>query len=210
MAQRAERTANLLERFLGMSVRWLCAGDESRPVRVDVASATLYQGEPVKFFGQVYDAAFRPVDNARLRVTVRGAASGNTVDLRSTGSGRYEGTLEGLAAGTYTYTSEAEADGVRYGDDEGRFTVGGITLEFQDTRMNTQTLREIAGATGGKSATFAGADSLLFSLRENQTLAGRQEESTDTVTFRHWPYSLATLLLLLSAEWVFRKRLGMV
>jgi hypothetical protein len=210
MAQRSPGTSDFFARFLGMGVRWLCSGEESRPVRVDLATTTPYQGEPVRFFGQVYDAALRPVDNARVRVVVRGNAGELALDLRSTGNGRYEGSLDGPPAGSFTYSAEAEADGIRYGEDHGTFVVGGVSLELQDTRMDEQTLREIAAVTGGASATLDGADSLLQRLRAAPVMSERQEETVETVEFRHWPFSLAVLVLLLSAEWVLRKRYGMV
>lgn len=210
MAQGNPETAQALSAFLVNGIKWLTTREESRPVKVTPVKEMFSQGEPVEFVGQVYDGSARPVDNADLRVVVQSADREYETIMRQLGSGRYEGTIEGLSAGDYTFRAVAQTDGQRFGEDRGRFTIGELNLEFQDTRMNVQLLRQLASRTGGRYFTPSSVDEFESTLSTQASFAPREVTRTSSVALWNWQYTLALIVLLLSVEWFLRKRSGML
>jgi hypothetical protein len=210
MTQGTPETEQLLSEFLSNSIRWLTTHEDSRPVKVSTTKESYTQGEPVEFVGQVYDAAMQPVDNEQLRVMVRQAEKEAETVLRPIGNGRYEGSIDGLGEGDYTFKASAQTDGRQLGEDNGRFTVGELNLEFQDTRMNSTLLRQIAQRTGGRYYTPDELASLVQDIVTQPSFSSRESVRTRTFELWNWQYSLAAIILLFGAEWFIRKRSGML
>jgi hypothetical protein len=126
------------------------------------------------------------------------------------GNGRYEGTLEGLPEGDYFFAGRASDDRAELGADSGRFAVGGMNVEFQDTRMNQAVLREITGATGGAFFTVDRFDSAVAAIRSLPSFVPVPVQDDRRFDLWTMPAILGAIILLLSAEWYLRKRSGML
>jgi hypothetical protein len=210
MAQGRPETATLLADFLTASVEWLTTREDTRPFRVSPARPVFAQGEPVEFAAELYDANNRPVQNAVVDVTVRAGDTRVGVAMQAIGNGRYEGTADGLPEGDYTFEAHASDGQAGLGTDTGRFVVGGMNIEFQDTRMNRAVLEEMATASGGAFFTVGNFDSALAAVRALPTFVPRTVQ--DDRRFDLWtlPALLGALIALLSIEWYLRKRNGML
>ncbi|MCK5572030.1 MAG: hypothetical protein KAJ12_04690, partial [Bacteroidetes bacterium] len=210
MGQENPQTSRFFSRFLTSAVQWLSSREESRQVKVKPTSTFFHEGEAVVFQAQVYDATARPIDRARVTVEIRHGDDLREMDLKPLGNGRFEGEIRGLGEGDYTYHASAGSNGISIGDDTGNFTVGQTNLEFQETRMNSQLLRELAHLTSGRYITPAEIDSIEPALQQLPAFTPRSETSVLTLALWDWYYTLAALLLLLSMEWFLRKRSGML
>jgi hypothetical protein len=210
MAQGNPDTAPLLASFLSSAVRWLTSHEEGRSVRVASDRDQFSRGEPVSFSGQVYNANSQPVEDAQLSVEIAGAAGRFQADMRPMGNGRYEGEIEGLPPGEFTFKAAASKGGHDLGRDAGSFMVGGLNLEYLDTRMNAEVLRQLAYRTAGGFVTYGDADRLRGMLATLRSLVPREEQRSDALELHRWPYMLALVIALLSAEWIIRKRSGMI
>jgi len=210
MAQGNPETSQLLSAFLANSIRWLTTRDDSRPVKVTTTKDAYTQAEPVEFVGQVYDANSQPVDNAEVRVRVQRGTNQYETTLRQLGSGRYEGSVDGLAQGDYTFRATAQVDGQQLGEDRGRFSVGELNLEFEDTKMNAQLLRQLAYRTGGEFFNPDQLSALPEKLSAQKSFVPRDVVHTRAVELWNWQHTLAFVVLLLGLEWFLRKRSGML
>ncbi len=210
LVQADPQTSDFLGAFLDAAIRWLTAPEEHRPVRVAPSRELFVQGEPVEFVGQVYDPTDRPVDNARVSVQVRHEEASEGIELRPLGNGRYEGTLEGLGEGEYSYTASAESNGASLGTDGGKFSVGGVSLELQDTRPNFALLQLLASRTGGKFLSPGELGELDSLLAGQTSFAARSVRRTNDVELWNWQGILAAIILLFAAEWIVRRRAGML
>ena len=210
MAQGSPATATLLSSFLSSAIRWLTGPEGERTVRVTPAREQFAGGEPVSFTGQVYDESARPVEDAQVTVQIGGAAQHPSAELHALGNGRYEGALEGLPPGDYTYAAVAARAGHTLGKDAGSFTVGGLNLEFIDTRMNAEALRAIAYRSGGAYVDESDAGALKGMLETLPALRAREDRHAEAIQLHRWPWMLGTIVALLAAEWVLRKRSGML
>jgi hypothetical protein len=210
MARGTPETEKLLSIFLSNSIRWLTTHEDNRPVKGSTTKELYTQGEPVEFTAQVYDASANPVDNAQVRVTAQQEGKEFETTLTQIGNGRYEGKIDGLSEGDYTFRTAAQADGQPLGEDQGRFTVGELNLEFQDPRMNTSLLRELAFRTSGKYYSPENIKELVTDIASLQSFKARDIRRATAYEIWNWQYTLACIVLLFGMEWFIRKRSGML
>jgi hypothetical protein len=210
MAQGDPATAPIYSSFIVNGIKWLTTVEDTRPVKVTTTKESFSQGEPVQFVGQVYDASARPDDDAQVRVTARNGSTSLEADLRPIGNGRYEGTLEGAGQGDYTFNATATLNGASLGDDRGRFSVGDLNLEFQDTRMNAELLRQLADHSGGRYLEPSQINDLDAALASQASFAPNVEHQAKEIELWNWRTALIVLILLLATEWLLRKRSGML
>jgi hypothetical protein len=210
MAQGNSETAPLFASFLSSAIRWLTSREEGRSVHVAPTRDQFSRGEPVSFSGQVYNTNSQPVEDAQVSVDIAGQGEHIQTDLHPLGSGRYEGAVEGLPPGEFTFRATAERGGHELGRDGGSFLVGGLNLEYLDTRMNAEVLRQLAYRTAGGYLTYPETDRLRQMLGSLRSLSPRDEQRTEALQLHRWPYVLALVITLFSAEWIVRKRSGMI
>jgi hypothetical protein len=210
LVQADPETRDFLGAFLAAAVQWLTAPEENRPLRVTPTKDLFVQGEPVEFTGQVYDPSARPVDNAHVSLRVQQGEQHAGVELRPLGSGRYEGRLEGLGEGEFTYTATADLNGSALGTDGGRFSVGGMSLELQDTRPNFMLLRLLASRTGAEFLLPEELGRLDALLAAQASFTPQTIRHARDLELWNWRVLLGAIILLFAAEWILRRRAGML
>ena len=197
-------------RLVDRLVRWTTATRDRRPVRVRPDRALFGERDRVTFSGQVYGENLAPVDDARVVLTVRGPGGPATATMRALGNGRYAADLGVRGPGTYTFTAQATAGGAALGDDRGSFGVGRLAAEFREPGADPALMRQLATRSGGAVVGLDTLGAFVAGLRDRGALADRplvREDETPLLDL--WPF-LALALALLTVEWVWRKRLGMV
>ena len=218
LAQGSPHMESFFAQFLTNIIRWLTTADEGKNVRVTPTKETFTTVEPVEFTGQVYDEQFRPVDGADVRIEiVPKTAAGESLpgrrietNLRSIGTGRYEGNVDGLGPGDYSFTSTGAVDGTVLGRDKGRFSVGRMNVEFLETRMNRALLEQLAFRTGGMYAGIDDAGALVDSIHARTRFSPKQITHASELELWNWNYVAGLLILVLAGEWFVRKKSGMV
>jgi len=205
---------DVFQSFISNSIRWLTTREDEKQVRLATTKEIYNSGERVEFLGQVYDENYEPVENADVKVKVTGGGQVLETALTSVGSGRYEGALDGLQEGDYQFSGSAIASGKTLGESKGRFSIGELNIEFQDTRMNASLLQQIAYRSGGKyytpsngafSATQLGKD-----LKNNPNFVPKVVAQKSEFELWNRKYILGAVVLLFGLEWFIRKRSGMM
>ncbi|MGA9120132.1 MAG: hypothetical protein WB699_12280 [Bacteroidota bacterium] len=210
MTQESAGTADLFATFLTNTIKWLTTPDDRRPVRVSPVEDSFPDGQPATFTGQIYNQNAEPVENATLHVTAERDGLRFETDMRPIGGGRYEGSLDGLTEGDYTFHATGSVNGAVLGEDRGRFVVGGTELEFQDTRANHLLLRQLAYRTGGaylEPGEIDRLDSLLFS---HPAFVQQPIAHTTDSSLRQAMWMIIAIVLLLATEWILRRLSGML
>jgi hypothetical protein len=88
--------------------------------------------------------------------------------------------------------------------------VGPLTLEFKETRANAALLRQIAQRSGGSFLTPDALRSLPAILTTSGSFTPVRYEEAREMELWHLPVFFILVVLLLTTEWVLRKRSGMV
>jgi hypothetical protein len=85
------------------------------------------------------------------------------------------------------------------------FYVGGADREFADPRLNDGFLRRLARASGGRYVR-AGETSRIASWLRTAVPQSSAPEQRD---LWHTPWAFAFIVLVLSSEWILRRRWGL-
>lgn len=206
-----QKESDIFKGIFTNTIQWLLATDDNRLVRVQPAESEYAEGESIIFGGEVYDETLRPVSDAALSIQLT-APDGQLYpfEMASLGNGRYSWDIGGLPSGAYSYSATAVRNDVEIGTDEGAFTVGTRTLEFRNTRADFALMSQIAERSGGKLLSSNDLDQLRSLI---QAQPGFESVATTILSqIRLWqklPF-LLIILCLLTLEWFFRKRSGMV
>jgi hypothetical protein len=115
-----------------------------------------------------------------------------------------------LEKGDYTFKATASFEGQPLGEDNGRFSIGELNLEYQDTRMNAQLLRQIAARSGGAFFLPSDLPDLSATLGTQPTFVARAVHTSREFELWNWKYMLALVVALFAVEWFIRKRSGML
>lgn len=199
------------DRLFDNLLQWLTSPEDTRLVRVTPSQDVFEGGETVGLVGEVYDERLAPVDDADLAVEVT-PESGEPfrLPMRNDGRGRYRMDAGQLPEGMYAYRATASRDGIALGSDSGTFTVGALEREFVSPRADASIMRQIAARSGGNSTGLAGLSGLVEELLASPSFTPEREHIVREASLRHTVLLLIIVVVLLAAEWILRKRSGMV
>jgi hypothetical protein len=203
-------TENLLDEFLSNTVRWLTTREDDRRFKTQPVKSIFSGQDAIEFAGQLYDESYKPVDDATIQVTITQAKQTNDIILNSLGNGQYDGSLDRLGEGDYSFTARAQQDGKIVGEDKGTFSVGGLNVEFLDTRMNKLLLQQIASRTGGRYYDTDALESLPNDIAALPNFKPRELTRTNEIELWNLKWTLSLIILVFALEWFLRKRSGMI
>lgn len=166
------------------------------------------RGEPVRLRVRFFDERLAPADDEGVVVMLEREGDKNrrlTLRRNAASRGIFEGVISRPAVGSYhAWLATPTLEGPAPADD---FLVVAPPGEFERTEMDLAELERAAGETKGKLYTITSAQGLLSDLP-----VGRQvpiESLEPIVLWNKWPL-LVLFLGLIVAEWVLRKRRGLL
>lgn len=203
MLKSSDRT---YEYFWRQAGRWLAA-QAPDPVALQTPEEA-EPGDAVQILLDARDAEFAPVAEASVNATLT-RPGGNTEPLpmrrEAAAGGRFVAAYRPEQPGLYRVRAEARRGAAPLGGADRSFFVGGNDREFADPRLNEGLLRRIARATGGQYA-HASDVSDLGAWIDAIAAAPAAAERRD---LWHQPWAFGLVILLLSAEWILRRRWGL-
>ena len=203
--------ANFWPALFSNLIQWLTTPEDDRRVRVVPVQDVFGGGEAIQFTGQVYDESLNPVGDASVTLEVTAPDSTQfPYTMEPVGNGRYVLDIGNFPEGTYSYQAAGERNDIVMGTDNGSFTVGALTLEFKETRANAALMRQIAQRSGGSFFTPEELPTLPAVLSASGTFSPVRFEEAREQELWHLPAFFLLVVLLLTTEWVLRKRSGMV
>lgn len=203
----APSVANTL---ISNAIRWLTTREEDKFVRIKPMKEFFDNGERVEFTGQAYNQSYEPMDDATVAVRITGPNGEQDLLLQSIGAGRYQGALDGAQEGDYQYAGTATESSALIGKDNGRFSVGELNIEFQDTKMNNILLRQIANRSGGKYYSPNQISSLASDISSRKDFATKDAVIKSDINLWNLVWLLAGAIVFFALEWYFRKQAGMI
>ena len=120
-------------------------------------------------------------------------------------SGRFTAAIRPEQAGLYRIHAEARRGTATLGTADRWMYVGGADREFADPRLNEGFLRRVARTSGGRYLRAAEASRVPALL----TSAVPQNVAPERRDLWHEPWAFALIVILLSAEWILRRRWGL-
>ncbi len=186
--------------------RWLARGTLDAVSVAPIGSPSPGTSEAVSVL--VRDADFAPVRDAEVQVRVVAPGGDErrlTAVLADAVDGRYTASVPFGDAGVYRVTAEARRAGAALGAAERAILAGGADPEMADPRLNEAVLQRLAQQTGGRYVRPDQVAEIAPRLAAARAVDGPAE-------FRdlwHGAWSLLAVIVLLAAEWTWRRRVGL-
>ncbi len=177
-------------------------------VQLDAGQLTYQPGEQADIRARLRDAEGRPVSDASVSaVLYRDGQKAASITLTPDEGGLYRGRTGALDSGTYEVAIDTAAVPSEQLRARTQFTVRQReNAERTLLSLNEDLLRQVSLAGGGEYYREEQADALVEKLAP---LSNGQIIESDTVLWQSWWWFLP-IVLLLTIEWLLRKRLGML
>ena len=199
-------------RYWGQAVRWLAGADEK--TRAAGAGVTAYvdkhffePGAAPIIRAIITDPNGQATEHANVKAAIKQSDGESASDVQLSfiqgTQNEYEVRLDPPEKpGKYEATVTAQLDGQPLGEAKLTFRIGEPTREFERLDLDEKTLRGIAKAAGGLYLPLLSFDQLPDTLR------ARAEEKIERRTIFLWnsPLLFIAFILLVTGEWVLRKR----
>lgn len=188
-------------------IKWTSSDPDSPILDLQPARQQFTEGDAIVFRAAVRTETGAPDTEARVELRIEGGdAEPGNYTMRNIGAGRFTLETRDLPAGSYSYTGTAYRGNTLLETVSGSFTVTESILEYLDTQRRDDLLRFIATESGG--AYFAHEN--LDGFRERLAADGFLDYQTETyltlLRFHQHYWWFMIVLMLLTTEWIFRKR----
>lgn len=189
------------------TIRWLAEPVHGEPLRVTAERRLVPGGEPVRLDAMLQDARFQPVAGAEVRAELSGPGGATRrVTFTPGGPGVYTSTFPSPGPGRWQVAARATRGGREVGRARGEFVVDRWTLEALRAQPDSASMAAIANASDGRTGLARDAARWARSL-DARTLVRARTAST-----RLWesPWLFALVVGMLSVEWAWRRRRGLM
>lgn len=194
------------ERFWRQAVRWL-AQSAPDPVRLTLPPAPA-PGDAIPISVAARDTSYVPRADATVEIRVT-SPTGRVDTVRAVPvpgqDGQFRAAVRATERGVYRVAADARHRQVSLGAPSAAMLVGGVDPEMQDPRLNEDTLKRIATASGG--TVFTSGDTARILARLDAGLPDAVAAVRRDLWHTGWSFALLTGLL--AAEWLFRRASGL-
>lgn len=195
------------EHFWRQLLRWLVDGVPDG-VEAQLTTDRVEPSEAATLRADVVDTSFLELNDASVVAHVT-TPDGNIVDVpmqwSGERSGEYLAALPTSAQGWYEAKIEATRGGKTIGTTITHLRAAPGDAEYFDATMHAATLKRVADETGGRF--YPAAD--MQGLAEDLKYTGRGVTTVEERDLWHLPIILLLIIGLLSAEWGYRRAVGL-
>ena len=206
------------KRFWRQSMLWLAQKDAARnqDVWIQLAKRRFLPGDPISFSTGARGVDGEPLEQAQLSAElIFPGDERQPIELTPDGDEWLGAWEELLDSGEYQIDVSATFEGKQIGQTSGKFVVLKQDLELTDPAANPermQMLASLTSAAGGKSVQPEQFNALLTEIEESPPemhVAVQSKWQLGDGPWSAWPF-VVFFLMLITTEWYFRKRWGMV
>ena len=194
------------DEFVLKTVQYLSSKEDKSPLRV-LCKTRFQEGEPLLFDGELYNDAHELVNEPELKMNLSND-EGKTFLFAFTRTERaYVLNAGRLAPGRYRFDATATL-GARTLHKTGEFVVMPLQLEFASSTADLDLMYLLAQRHDGNMYTLDRLDSLAASIESREDVKPvvySEQKLSELINIK---VLFFFLLLLLSAEWLLRKRSG--
>jgi hypothetical protein len=186
-------------------VQYLAAKDDKSLFRV-TGARDFPENMPILFSAEVYNESYEPVADKDVRMVIRNESGEEFNYVFSPTATRYSLDAGLLPPGNYRYT--ATVAGSTLPAEKGEFSVSPLQLESSSTIAYHRLMGQLAAANGGSMVmpeNMLQLPGMIASSTSVTSVSYENKKLSDLINYR---WILGLILLLLSAEWLLRKRAG--
>jgi hypothetical protein len=192
--------------LLSNVVKWIARSADIKPLTLKSNRNVVNLGENVTISANLLDAQNSPVKDGTVTMDVEWNDQNFQLEVLSDSSGTYRAEFWPPGAGSFRIRAVGSRQGMQLGEDQLSVEVIPFDKEFVRIGQNTEFLKRLAERYNG---VFVKHDMLdpLSGLVEQNVRTVREEKEVE-IWYR--PFMLILILLLITIEWILRKRSGLV
>ena len=201
-------------RFWAQTLRWMAQQSDGNRIYLTTSSPTYAQGDVVTINIRAYSLTMKPQEDAEIQLSVT-TPSGTTfplkthtesTDTQSGTVGNYSAQLKVDETGAYNIRAIGQSGNISLGEDEIEFFVHPQLIELEAPQLNVSLLTELTEKTGGVYVNIEDANSIIDKISDVKEPVF---VDTERDLWAH-PFVLIAVVGLLGAEWLIRKRNGLI
>lgn len=194
------------DHFFGSVIQYLSVKEDKRRFRVQVPANTM-ENEALILTAELYNESYEPVNDAEVTIVFTHSEGKQYPFTFSRTDRAYRLKVGSLPVGNYTYLARVNRSGTEY-TNAGSLTIRPFALEGAALTANHNLLNVLAENSGGTMVYPNQIDSLVQLIKGANTMqpVSYRTEVLSSVLNLKWPFFL--ILILLSMEWLIRKRSG--
>lgn len=188
------------------SVQYLAAKDDKSLFRVN-GKNDFNENEDIVFDAELYNASYEAVTGREISMKIRNDEGKDFSYLFSANGDLYRLNAGRLPVGNYTYEAKASSEG-NVLSERGEFSVSPLQLEIVNTIADHRLLNQFARENNGQMVSPADMKKLtedIFAKKEIVSVSYENKTLDELINVR---WICALILILLSTEWLLRKRAG--
>lgn len=195
----------VLNYIIASSVTAVSSKDSKNKLKIETTKPVYSKFENVKFTGSVNDVDMSA--DSKIKVDITGKDFNKIIELSKVSGNNYEGEVNIETNGDYDFSGSISSGSGGFEERvKGRFSIGENNNEFKSTRADNTVLSLLSNSTGGHNFTHMSPGEIKDSLSVTNDKLKSGFTSLQNFDFSINPYYLMFVILLLCAEWFFRKR----
>jgi hypothetical protein len=199
----------LVAEIITKAVQYLAVKDDKRKFKVYSSKNTYEENESIVINAALYNEAYEAVNTPDVTIQIKNTAGKIYNYTFSKFGSAYRLAAGTLPQGKYTYLATTTLGNKSY-TATGAFFVNAIIAEYQQTTANHQLLYTMAQQSNGKMfmpQRLLGIAELIENSGQVKTISYEDRKYEELINLK-WLFAL--IVILLTAEWLLRKRNGEV
>lgn len=196
---------NLFNSFFSRIAQFLCQNSDRSRFRV-IYEPTNYETENIKFSAELYNQNFELINSEIVELKLFSNSENYNFTFVPDGSG-YSLNCGRLKSGEYNFTATVKSAKYPYSQ-SGKITIDDYNPEFAETKADFNLMNQIAIQTGGISVDIENLDEINKFLESKKLIQTSYIKEKKYIEIVDWKWILLIIILLVSIEWVVRKREG--
>ena len=188
------------------SVQYLAAKDDKSLFRVN-AKNDFTENEDIVFDAELYNASYEAVSGREISMKIKNDEGKEFNYLFSANGDLYRLNAGRLPVGNYSYEARASSEG-NVLSERGEFSVSPLQLEIINTIADHRLLNQFARENNGMMVRAGDMKTLTDEIRAKKEIVSVSYENKQLDELINVRWLCALILILLSTEWLLRKRAG--
>ncbi|GEM_PF-3968044 len=193
-------------RLLNHIIRTLTLRQQIKALVLNTERKVYAEGEPVLVTAHLYDMAYKPIKDGTVLLQAEWQGQRTAIDVSNDSSGTYKGLFTPPQPGTYVIEAMGERRGAQLGKDKLQIEVVPFDKEFLHDDQNVALLKQLAEEHHGRYVSINGLDSLKSML----TMPATTRTIVRIYELWHELWLLIFIVLLVTTEWILRKKYGLI
>lgn len=205
-----EKEREFITQLFSNIATWTSNDPDNRKLKISPAKSSFNISERVLINANLNNESGESESNATIEVNID---SNNefqgSYNMRNSGTGTYSVELPPFSSGLYTFTATARKGDREIDTQTGEFLIEDSSTEYVSTIRNDDLLSSLANETGGSFFYFNQLEGFWSTLNDDGVLQSKEEVIESYLFPIRSIFWFILVLLLLSSEWLLRKKFAL-